>query len=151
MSPTGIPVREGRKAMVGVVLVGHGCLAEEMKRTAEFIAGKLEQVVAVRINQEEPLEALQKKIKEAIRQVAGAEGVLVLTDMFGGTPSNLSLSFMEPGKVEVISGMNLPMVLKLIGNREGINLQAYAQEIRESGQRNISLASEILDRGQKKG
>ncbi|MDD5223369.1 MAG: PTS sugar transporter subunit IIA [bacterium] len=136
--------------MVGVVLVGHGSLAEEMMRTAEFIAGKMERVVAVRVNQEEPLEALQKKIKEAIRQVAGAEGVLVLTDMFGGTPSNLSLSFMEPGKVEVISGMNLPMVLKLIGNREGINLQAYAQEVRESGQRNISLASEILDRGQKK-
>ena len=137
--------------MVGVVLVGHGCLAEEMMRTAEFIAGKIERVAAVRVNQEEPLEALQKKIREAIRQVAGAEGVLVLTDMFGGTPSNLSLSFMEPGKVEVISGMNLPMVLKLIENREGINLQAYAREIRESGQRNISLASEILDRVQKKG
>ncbi|MCX5860200.1 MAG: PTS sugar transporter subunit IIA [Proteobacteria bacterium] len=136
--------------MVGVVLVGHGGLAEEMMRTAEFIAGKLERVAAVRVNQEEPLEALQKKIRDAIRQVAGAEGVLVLTDMFGGTPSNLSLSFMEPGKVEVISGMNLPMVLKLIENREGLNLQAYAREIRESGQRNISLASEILDRGQKK-
>jgi PTS system mannose-specific IIA component len=145
-----MPAREGRKIMIGAVLVGHGSLAEEMMRTAEFIAGKLEQVVAVRVNQEEPLEALQNKIHEAIRLVDRGEGVLVLTDMFGGTPSNLSLSFMEPGKVEVISGMNLPMVLKLIGNRQGVNLQTYAQEIRESGQRNISLASEILDRGQKK-
>jgi len=131
--------------MIGIVVIGHGRLAKEMIQTAEFVAGPMEKVQALEMNPDLPQEKLENQIREAIKQVDGGEGVLILTDMFGGTPSNLSLSFLEAGKVEVISGVNLPMLLKLFGEREGIDLHQYAQEIKASGQRHISLASEILE------
>lgn len=136
--------------MIGIVLVGHGRLPTEMVRTAEFIVGKLERVEAVQVDPDHPRAELEEKIRNAVKQVDQGDGVLIITDMFGGTPSNIALSFLEPGRVEVISGMNLPMLLKLFGNREGIDLQQYAQEIKISGQRHISLASEILESDRKK-
>jgi len=136
--------------MIGIVLVGHGRLPTEMVRTAEFIVGKLERVEAVQVDPDHPRAELEGKIGNAVKQVDQGDGVLIITDMFGGTPSNIALSFLEPGRVEVISGMNLPMLLKLFGSREGIDLQQYAQEIKISGQRHISLASEILESDRKK-
>lgn len=135
--------------MIGIVLVGHGRLATEMIRTAEFIVGKLELVVPVEVDPDHPREELSEKIQKAIKQVDQGDGILIITDMFGGTPSNIALSFLEEEKVEVISGLNLPMLLKLFGSREGQELTQYAQEIKLSGQRHISLASEVLE-GKKK-
>lgn len=130
--------------MIGIVIVTHCNLGQELIRSAEFIVGKLTRTRAVSLNPEEQDEDLRRKIAEAIEKVDNGEGVIILTDMFGGTPSNISLSFLSDGKVEVVTGVNLPMLIGMTSKREGQPLNQAAQEIKNSGLRSIALAGEIL-------
>jgi len=130
--------------MVGLVIATHGQLGEELLRTAEGVCGKLEQCRTVSISASQAMDVAREQLGEAIRAVEAGEGVLVLTDMFGGTPANLALTFLDE-RIEVITGVNLPMLLKLSTCRaEGTPLQATAQMLVAYAQKNVSLASEIL-------
>lgn len=130
--------------MIGVVIITHGNIAIEMLNSTKFIMGKAENMIAVGVDPKESVEELRSKINSAIKSVDQGDGVIILTDMFGGTPSNVGLSFLEEGRVEVITGVNLPMLLKLCTNREGWKLTELASFLKSYGQKNISLASEIL-------
>jgi PTS system mannose-specific IIA component len=116
--------------MIGIVIVTHLKLGEELLAAAELIVGKLKQFQAVSIDPKEDVEEIKEKISAAIRAVDRGKGILILTDMFGGTPSNISLSFLEEWKIEVITGVNLPMLLKL-------STQDIRAEEHQSGQRDI--------------
>ncbi len=130
--------------MVGLVVATHGRLGEELVRTAEGIVGPLAQAHALSISAASSMEAAREELREAIRAVDDGDGVLVLTDMLGGTPANLALTFLDE-KIEVLTGVNLPMLLKLAGCRsEKSNLAATAQLVTGYGQKNITLASELL-------
>jgi len=132
--------------MIGVLITTHGNLGSEMIKAAELIRGSLKGIVHISVDQTKGVEDLKKEISTAIRKLDQGHGVLILTDLFGGTPSNISLSFMKEGKVEVITGVNLPMLLKLPDIREGMALKEFAQFIKDYGIKNISLASEILSK-----
>ena len=131
--------------MVGVVIVTHCHLAEELIAAAQLVVGEeLRQFQSVSIDPKEGSEEIREKIIAAIRKVDGGQGVLILTDMYGGTPSNISLSFLEERKIEVITGVNLPMLLKLATYKNEMSLEELAFFITDYGQRNINLASEVL-------
>jgi len=131
--------------MIGVLVTTHGNLGNEMIRAAELIKGPLHGVLHISIDQSKGVEDLKKEIGNAIKKLDKGKGVLILTDLFGGTPSNISLSFMKEGKVEVVTGVNLPMMLKLSEEKKEMSLNEYACMIKEYGKKNISLASEILN------
>ena len=131
--------------MIGVVLATHGHLAQEMLRTAEAVVGKLAQVAAVSVVATEP--DVRGTIEAAIRSVDQGEGVLLLTDLLGGSPTNLCLSFLTERKVEVVTGVNLPMLLKLGGLRAtGKSIEQVAHELAEAGQKSIGHASDLVRR-----
>ena len=131
--------------MVGVVIVTHCHLAEELIAAAKLVVGEeLKQFLPVPIDPKEGSEEIREKIIAAIRKVEEGQGVLILTDMYGGTPSNISLSFLEEKRVEVITGVNLPMLLKLATYKNEMDLEQLAVFITDYGQRNINLASEVL-------
>jgi PTS system mannose-specific IIA component len=130
--------------MIGVVVVTHGQLASELVSAAETIVGDLPHVKAVSIGWHEDVQDARDEIAAAIAAVAGAEGVLIATDMFGGTPANLGITFLEPGKVEVVTGVNLPMLIKLAGLRDTSSLLEAARQIREHGRTAIWVASDLL-------
>ncbi len=132
--------------MVGVILVTHPNLGQEFLRSAELICGKFINVAVVSIDTKKEVEELRREIATAIKSVDVGKGVLILTDMFGGTPSNMSLAFLEEGRVEVLTGLNLPMLIKIFNCREGKSLKELAFLAKEAGQRNINLASEILQK-----
>jgi PTS system mannose-specific IIA component len=135
--------------MVGIVIITHLRLGEELLAVVQLIVGKLKQFEAVSINPTEEVEEIKEKISAAIRKVDRGKGVLILTDMFGGTPSNISLSFLEEWKIEVITGVNLPMLLKLSTYEGEKDLAGLAEFIKTYGQKNINLASEILKKNVK--
>lgn len=131
--------------MIGIVIATHSQLGDAFIDTAEFILGnRPETTVSVSINLNENVDKLRQKIVEGIKKVDQQEGVLILTDMFGGTPSNLSYSFLEEGRVEVISGVNLPMLIKAVEAREKKQLSELAVDLEAFGKKSISLASGIL-------
>jgi PTS system mannose-specific IIA component len=131
--------------MIGVVIVTHCHLAEELICAAQLVVGdELKQFQAVSVEPKDGSEAIREKILTAIRKVDSGRGVLILTDMYGGTPSNISLSFLEDKKIEVITGVNLPMLLKLATYQENFDLEQLAAFITDYGQKNINLASEVL-------
>ena len=132
--------------MIGVLITTHGNLGSELIKAAELIRGSLKGIVHISVDQTKEVEDLKKEISTAMKKLDQGQGVLILTDLFGGTPSNISLSFMKEGKVEVITGVNLPMLLKLPDIREGTSLKEFAQVIKDYGIKNISLASEILSK-----
>jgi PTS system mannose-specific IIA component len=132
--------------MVGVVLVTHPNLGDEFIRSAELICGKMPNLVTVSIDTRKGVEELRRGIAEAIKSVDVGKGVLILTDMFGGTPSNMSLAFLSEGRVEVLTGLNLPMLIKISNCRQGRTLKELAKMVKEAGQKNINLASEILQK-----
>jgi PTS system mannose-specific IIA component len=137
--------RDEEREMVGVVVVTHCHLAEELISAAELVVGEdLKQFQAVSVDPKEGSEEIREKIISAIRKVDGGQGVLILTDMYGGTPSNISLSFLGEKKIEVITGVNLPMLLKLATYSNDMNLEELASFITDYGQRNINLASDVL-------
>jgi len=131
--------------MIGIVIVTHSQLAEALIDAAAFIlGGRPEATEAVSVDLKENAEVLREKIEKAIKKVRQDQGVLILTDMFGGTPSNLSYSFLEEGKVEVLSGVNLPMLIKANSARQEKRLSDLALTLEVFGKRSISLASGIL-------
>jgi PTS system mannose-specific IIA component len=132
--------------MIGVLVITHGNLGIELIKAAELIRGKMTGIEPVSIDETTNVEDLKKKISTAIKKVDEGQGVLVLTDLFGGTPSNIALSFMKEGKVEVVTGVNLPMMIKLSDIRENFSLVQSAQNIRDYGIKNIYMASEILSK-----
>jgi PTS system mannose-specific IIA component len=134
--------------MIGVVVITHGQLATELVNAAEMIVGDLPRFTAVSIGWHEDVNDARGSIAEAIERVRGEHGVLLLTDMFGGTPSNLGMTFLEKDGVEVITGVNLPMVIKLAGLHSSSDLLAVAREMREHGRNAIWVASDLL-RGEK--
>ncbi len=134
--------------MIGVVVVTHGQLATELVNAAEMIVGDLPQFTAVSIGWHDEVNDAREDIAQAIERVRGDEGVLLLTDMFGGTPSNLAMTFLEKDRLEVITGVNLPMLIKLAGSRHSSDLLAVAKDMREHGRNAIWVASDFL-RGEK--
>jgi mannose PTS system EIIA component len=134
--------------MIGVVVVTHGQLATELVNAAETIVGELPRFAAVSIGWHEDTEDARSEIEQAIGRVDGGEGVLILTDMFGGTPSNLAMTFLVAGRVEVITGVNLPMLIKLVNVPKQSDLLSVARDMREHGRNAIWVASDLL-RGEK--
>ena len=133
--------------MIGVVVVTHGQLATELVHGAETIVGDLPHVTAVSIGWHEDTQEARAEIERAMARVKGADpdgGVLILTDMFGGTPSNLAMTFLTDGRVEVVTGVNLPMLIKLAGIRAQPDLLTIARELREDGRNAIWVASDLL-------
>jgi PTS system mannose-specific IIA component len=135
-------------AMIGVVVVTHGQLANELVNAAEMIVGDLPRFTAVSIGWHDDVNDAREDIAKAIERVGADSGVLVLTDMFGGTPSNLGMTFLEKDRVEVITGVNLPMLIKLASLGGSADLRAVAGEMREHGRNAIWVASDLL-RGEK--
>ncbi|HEY1306383.1 MAG TPA: PTS sugar transporter subunit IIA [Vicinamibacterales bacterium] len=134
--------------MIGVVVVTHGQLATELLNAAETIVGDLPRFAAVSIGWHEDTEDARGEIAQAIERVDEGAGVLILTDMFGGTPSNLAMTFLAEGRIEVITGVNLPMLIKLVNVPKQSDLLAVAREMREHGRHAIWVASDLL-RGDK--
>jgi PTS system mannose-specific IIA component len=134
--------------MIGVVVVTHGQLATELVNAAEMIVGDLPRFTAVSIGWHDEVNDAREEIAQAIERVNGDAGVLVLTDMFGGTPSNLGMTFLTQDRVEVITGVNLPMLIKLAGLRTSSDLLAVAREMRDHGRNAIWVASDLM-RGDK--
>jgi len=137
--------------MIGIVIVTHCQLGEALIGAAEFIIGsRPASLESISIDLNENAEKLRNKISLGIKNVKGNEGVLILTDMFGGTPSNLSYSFLEEGHVEVLSGVNLPILIQATSMREKLKLDELAANLESFGKKSISLASGIL-KGNKRG
>ena len=134
--------------MIGVVVVTHGQLATELVNAAEMIVGDLPRFTAVSIGWHDDVNEAREDIAQAIARVDGEAGVLVLTDMFGGTPSNLGMTFLAVDRVEVITGVNLPMLIKLAGLRTSSDLLGVAREMRDHGRNAIWVASDLM-RGDK--
>ena len=131
--------------MTGIVIVTHSRLGDALIEAAEFIMNeKVEAVTSVSVNLNENAEKLHKSILDGIKKVNHNRGVLILTDMFGGTPSNLSYSFLEEGRIEVLTGINLPILIKALNIRDKKGLAEVAKELEEYGKKSISLASGIL-------
>ena len=130
--------------MIGLVLVTHGRLATEFVVAMEHVVGPQREIETICIGPEDDMELRRADIAKAIATVDGGRGVIVLTDLFGGTPSNLAISLMHPGKVEVIAGINLPMLIRLEGARRTMNVRDAVAAAREAGRKYISVASEVL-------
>ena len=130
--------------MIGLVLVTHGRLAAEFITALEHVVGPQEAVEGICIGPDDDMEERRADIAAAIQQVDSGRGVIVLTDLFGGTPSNLAISLMRRGQVEVIAGMNLPMLIRLGSARKSMTVVAAVAAAREAGRKYISVASEVL-------
>ena len=130
--------------MIGVVLVTHGQLAAEFRNAVEHVVGPQENLETVAIGADDDIVQRRKDIVDAVARVETGSGVVVLTDMFGGTPSNLAISVMEAGRVEVIAGMNLPMLIKLSSVRKGDDIAVAIEEAQTAGRKYINVASKLL-------
>ncbi len=130
--------------MIGLVLVTHGRLASEFITAMEHVVGPQERIEAICIGPEDDMEARRNDIAEAIARVNVGRGVIILTDLFGGTPSNLAISLMRSEEIEVIAGVNLPMLIRLEGARKTMEVRAAVGAARDAGRKYISVASEIL-------
>ena len=132
------------EGMIGLVIVTHGRLAEEFVAAMEHVVGAQSQLVAISIGPDDDLERRRGDIVRAALSVNSGDGVILLTDMFGGTPSNLAISAMEGGRIEVICGINLPMLIKLASLRDTANLDNAVTEARDAGRKYITVASRVL-------
>jgi PTS system mannose-specific IIA component len=130
--------------MIGLVLVTHGRLAAEFVTAMEHVVGPQQRIEAICIDAEDDMEGRRNDIAEAIARADSGSGVIILTDLFGGTPSNLAISLMKSQSVEVIAGVNLPMLIRLEGARKTMELKAAIAAARDAGRKYISVASEIL-------
>jgi PTS system mannose-specific IIA component len=130
--------------MIGMVLVTHGHLATEFRAALEHVVGPQKQLQTVTIGPDDDMERRRKDIIDAVAEVDSGKGVVVLTDMFGGTPSNLAISVMDGGKVDVVAGINLPMLIKLASVREESTLEQAVVQAQDAGRKYISVASRIL-------
>jgi len=130
--------------MIGLVIVTHGLLAIELKHAAEHVVGQQDNLETVCIGPDDDMELRREDIRLAVKKVDSKNGVILLTDMFGGTPSNLAISMLREGRVEVLAGVNLPMLIKLAEARKDASLSDAAQKAKDAGQRYIAIASQIL-------
>lgn len=130
--------------MIGLILVTHGRLAEEFVHAMEHVVGEQPDVATVCIGPHDDMEARRREIASAIKRVDSGSGAVILTDLFGGTPSNLAISLLETDKTEVIAGINLPMLIRLAGARKDLDLQAAVAAARDAGRNYITIASEFL-------
>lgn len=131
--------------MIGLVIIAHGGLATEFRSALEHVHGPQEQIATISIGADDEIEARRNEIIEAVKSVDSGDGAILLTDMFGGTPSNLAISVMEQAKVEVVAGINLPMLIKLASVRDEISLEKAIVEAQEAGRKYINVASMILN------
>lgn len=130
--------------MIGIVLVSHGEIASAFKKAVEHVVGAQEQFQTICIEADDDMERRREDIVNAIKEVNTGQGVVVVTDMFGGTPSNLAISLMEPGNIEIIAGMNLPMLIKLAKVRESKEMSVVLSCSSEAGKKYINVASQVL-------
>ena len=130
--------------MIGLVLVTHGHLATEFRSALEHVVGPQKQLATIAIAPDDDMEGRRRDIIAAVEQVESGRGVIVLTDMFGGTPSNLAISVMEPGRVDVVAGVNLPMLIKLASVREDKSLDEAVTSAQDAGRKYITIASRVL-------
>ncbi len=130
--------------MIGLVIVTHGNLAKEFRSALEHVVGPQEQIETISIGPDDDMEQRREDILGAVKRVDTGDGAVLLTDMFGGTPSNLAISVMENSKIEVIAGINLPMLIKLATVREENSLSDAIQQAQTAGQKYISIASHVL-------
>jgi PTS system mannose-specific IIA component len=130
--------------MIGALVVTHGNLGQELVAAAEMIVGEIVHIRAVSIGWHDDVNDAHNDIEKRIAEVDNGEGVLILTDMFGGTPSNIALAFHEPGKVDVVTGVNLPMIIKIAGQKEGDTLDSLARIVKDKGRSSIAMASDFL-------
>jgi len=130
--------------MIGMILVTHGRLAEEFVHAMEHVVGTQPDVATVCIGPQDDMEQKRKEIAKAIKQVDSGSGAVILTDLFGGTPSNLAISLLKAGKTEVIAGINLPMLIRLAGARKDMDLTTATAAARDAGRNYITIASEFL-------
>ncbi len=138
------PISNGQSSMIGMVLVTHGRLAEELIAATEHVMGKQENIAAVCIGPDDDMEQRRQDILKCVEQVDTGNGTILLTDMFGGTPSNLAISVMEKAKIEVIAGVNLPMLIRLATVRDTQSMQDAASSAQEAGRKYINVASRLL-------
>lgn len=130
---------------IGGVIVSHGQVANELLAAAEAVVGDLSHITAVSIGWHDDVEMAKSEIERAIAQVSSGSGVLVLTDMFGGTPTNISAMFLKENEVEIVTGVNLPMVIKLASNTKEVTLHELAKEVEGQGKEAICRASAFLE------
>lgn len=130
--------------MIGIVLVTHGQLADEFRHAVEHVVGPQENFETVSIGAEDDMEQRRRDIVDAVAAVDTGTGVIILTDMFGGTPSNLAISVMDAGRIEVIAGMNLPMLIKLSSARANDDMAAAVEDAQNAGRKYINVASRLL-------
>lgn len=131
--------------MIGGVIVSHGKLAEELLNALNIILGEVVNIEAISIGWYDDVEESKKKINSSLKKVNKKNGVVIFTDMFGGTPSNLSFSFLNDNQIEIITGVNLPMLIKFASLQRSNNLREVAKKVVEQGKKNIHLASALLD------
>jgi PTS system mannose-specific IIA component len=131
--------------MIGLILVTHGTLAHEFLVAMEHVVGQQKQVETISIGPHDDMDARRKEIGRAIKSTDSGQGVIILTDLFGGTPSNLAISFLEAGKIEVIAGANLPMLIRLESARKSMPITEAVLAARDAGRKYISVASELLE------
>jgi len=130
--------------LVGALVVTHGQLGQELVAVAQTIVGEISHIVAVSIGWNDDVEESKKRIEEAVQEVNQGKGVIILTDMFGGTPSNLTLPLLQRNELEIITGVNLPMVIKLANQSGNDSLLELVTKVTEEGQKHISIATELL-------
>ena len=135
--------------MVGILVVSHGRLAEALISSVEFLVGNLQKIKGVSICPKDKEQEVKERIKQKMVEVDDGDGVVILTDVLGGTPTNVSLSFLKDEKVEVVTGVNIPMLLTLSSYRKGRSLRELGKLVKKSGRRSIILAKEVL--GRKRG
>ena len=135
--------------MIGLIIITHGNLALELKSAMEHIIGSQADIEIFCINPDDDIDIQKNNIQNTIKEINKGNGIIMLTDMFGGTPSNLALGFLEPGKIEVLSGVNLPMLIKIGQLRDNTNLLEVVKEGKIAAQKYISIASEILSENDK--
>ncbi len=131
--------------MIGMVLVTHGHLATEFRSALEHVVGPQRDIETITIGPEDDMEQRRQDIVTAVATVDSGQGVVLLTDMFGGTPSNLAISVMDRARVEVVAGINLPMLIKLASVREGVNLEQAVTQAQDAGRKYINIASRVLN------
>ena len=132
--------------MIGLVLVAHGSLADEFLSAMQYVVGPQKQIATVGLFPKDDIQKRREEILQKVHEVDDGSGVIVLTDMFGGTPSNLSISIIEQGNIEVLAGLNLPMLIKLSGLRENVSLKEAVVAAQDAGKKYITIASKFLGR-----
>jgi len=131
--------------MIGALVVTHGQLGRELVASAEMIVGDISRIHAVSIGWHDDVNSVRKDVEKLVGEMDAGAGVLILTDMFGGTPANIAFSLHAPGRIDVVTGVNLPMIVKIVTQKEGDTLENLARVVRDKGRASISIAGDFLN------